>query len=106
MEKLFNQTLYLLITILKQKGHIAHITFNFDHIVQREMSDNSQSGLPHSGILLMKILVEVSVVRLNYVWKTVQEITHSNNDVVFSSGGHNRTVEQSDYMRKLLLAER
>ncbi len=48
------------------------------------MGNDSESGLSDSGISLMQILIEISVVRFNDIWETMQQISHCDNDVIFN----------------------
>lgn len=82
MKKLLNQALYFRILVLEQQSHIAHITFDLDHIIKRQMSDHSQGSLPHLWILLMQILIEILVVRLNDVGEAMKKVTHCDDYVV------------------------
>lgn len=47
------------------------------------MSDHSESSFANSGVRLMQILIQMSVIGLYYVGETMQEVSHSDDDVVF-----------------------
>ena len=105
MEKLLNQTLNLRIRVLEEQSDITHIAFNFDHIIQGEVGDDSKRGLPDPGVLLMQILIEMLVVRLDDVGEAMQEVSHGDDDVVFDDGVDVRVVEEFDQVGEFEVAE-
>lgn len=72
MEKLLHQALDLGIGVLEKEGDVAHIAFNFDHIVEGEMSDDCEGGLSDPGVSFMQILIEVPIIGFDDVWEAMQ----------------------------------
>lgn len=69
------------------------------------MGDDSQGGLSDFWILLMQVLIEILVIRLNDVREAMKEVSHCNDDVIFDYGVDAAIVEKLDDMRELLFAE-
>lgn len=105
VEKLLDQTLYLRVLVLEEQGHVTHVALDLDHVVQGEMGNDRQSGLTHLSILLVQVLIEVFVVGLDDVGEAVQQVSHSDNDVVLDDGVGVGTVEESHHVWELLFAE-
>lgn len=69
------------------------------------MGNDSQSSLTHLGIFFMQVLIEVFIVGLDDVGKSMQQVSHGNDDVILDNGVGMGAVEQSHHMGELLFAE-
>ena len=65
-----------------------------------------QSCLADSRIFFMEVLIEVFVIGLDYVWKSVEEISHRYYYVVLCYGADRRVVEKLGYVWEFGGAER
>jgi hypothetical protein len=76
VKKLFDQRLNFRVRVLEKQSNIAHVTLDLDHIVERQMGDDGEGGLPDPRILLVEVHVQVAVVGLDDVGKSVEKVAH------------------------------
>ena len=103
VEELPHQVSNLKVWVSEYDCKVAKVRLNLDHIIQRQMSDDGQGIFPDIRVPIMEVLVEATNVGLNYIWKSVKQVAHRNNQVVFDYCTNIGALEQPYQVRELFL---